>query len=480
MKSVNAPRPAREIGVFLLLLGLTCALRLPFSLNISADEAFFALIGRDWTQGVLPYADRFDVKPPGLFLLYALLQPVFGVGVAAIKGLEVGFVAVSAYGLWRIGKDFFSLPVGLAAAALYPLYSLAMSGVNAPAALFLAAFEISGVLAALRGRLALAGLLFGIAFTMKQTAAIEACAVLVALLMEAKAHNRVRIAARFIAGCAAAPAGFALYFLLAGAFPAFWSAVVVAAGGRLNGDNVGFIEGLTRVPGGLKPMMAPAVGALLVALRYRQLASEKFAPALRLILAWLVGGLLALIAMRAMYDHYFLPLAPPLLLLASVAVFHALDLGSRRLPALAGFALAGLLCPVAFGLSALTEAGEGEDRAALVAAEFKAREAGLREGDVALAVNRGVMFYADSGSRPPGRIFYPQHLLCDFPTLSGDQLAEAMTAHPQFVLLGDTRIGMVCEKAERLAALEKVLQADYQLAGRSSGSWDRYAVYKRK
>ena len=117
-------------------------LRAPYAGNIGEDEAFFAVIGRDWPQGILPYAERFDVKPPGLFLLYALVAQAFGSGVAAIKGLEISFVAVSAYGLWRIGRDHFSRPVGMAAATLYPLYSLAMSGVNAPVALFLNGFEI--------------------------------------------------------------------------------------------------------------------------------------------------------------------------------------------------------------------------------------------------------------------------------------------------------------------------------------------------
>ena len=291
-QNAKFPLP-REIAVFLALLGLTCALRLPFAGRIDADEAFFALMGRDWAAGALPYADRFDVKPPGLFLLYALIPPLFGGGIAALKGMVAGFVAASAYGLWRIGTRHFSLAAGVAAAALYPLYSLSMQGVSLPVALFLSAFEIYAVLAALRGRAVLAGVLFGCAFTMKQTAAIEAAAVLVALLASAPAVDRLRLAVRYIAGCAAAPAGFALYFLLAGAFPAFWSAAVFGAAGRLGGDGVSFFQGLARVPGGLKPLAPLAAGALLVALRLRQHASENFAPALRLVLAWLAGGLLA-------------------------------------------------------------------------------------------------------------------------------------------------------------------------------------------
>ncbi len=90
------------------------------------------------------------------------------------------------------------------------------------------------------------------------------------------------------------------------------------------------------------------------------------------------------------------------------------------------------------------------------------------------------MVYADTGAKPPGRVFHPQHLLCDFPTLSGDQLARAMAARPRYVLLADTRIGMVCEKKERLDALQKTLDAYYRLAGTSRGWWDRYAVYTLK
>ncbi len=361
--------PSRETAILFGLLALTCAVRLPFAENIGADEAFFAVIGRDWAAGAVPYVERFDVKPPGLFLLYALIEPVFGVGVSAIKGLEVGFVAASAYGLWRIGRDFFSGPVGAAAAALYPFYSLAMSGVNAPTALFLAAFEIFAVLAALNSRAALSGVLFGCAFVMKQTAAIEAAALLVAYLIPLR--RRLRPALAFIAGSGLAPMGFALHFWLEGAFPALWSAVVVAGGGRLAGDNVGFLEGLTRLPALLRPLLIPSIGALLVILRARQWDDKSFAPALRLLLGWTTGGLLAVIAMRGMYDHYVLPLTGPLLLIAAVAVFHVADLGppgAARLK-LGAFALAAVLWPVLFGFAPVTRAGEGEDRSALLAAE---------------------------------------------------------------------------------------------------------------
>jgi hypothetical protein len=488
-----------EAAIFCGFLLLTLLLRAPFADNIGEDEAFFAVIGRDWARGILPYAERFDVKPPGLFLLYALIGPIFGAGVAAIKGLEISFVAVSAYGLWRIGRDYFSRPVGMAAATLYPLYSLAMSGVNAPVALFLNGFEIFAVLAALGAtpalwrRAALSGLLFGCAFTVKQSAVFEAGAVLLALGTQAPAaqenapaaqenaantRDRMRCLVAFALAGAAAPLAFAVYFWTQGQIAAFWNACVLAAGGRLGGDHVGFLEGLARLPGGFRPIWLPLAGALLALLRWPAFSRGPLARPLRLCLFWLAGALLAVVAMRAMYDHYFLPAVPPILLLAGVACFDALHFRKRAGLARLGLLAAAALCPMAGGFDDWRWGGE--DRKAARAAAAAAAAVGLAPGEGALVVNRGMFFYSETGAVPAGRIFHPQHLLCDFPGLGGDTLAEAMAERPVFVLLADTRLGMVCEKSERLERLQEALREDYELAAQAAGDWDRYDLYRRR
>jgi hypothetical protein len=476
----------QEAGIFCALLLLTVLLRAPFAANIGEDEAFFAVIGRDWPQGILPYAGRFDVKPPGLFLLYALFSPLLGAGVAAIKGLEMAFVGASAYGLWRIGRDRFSAAVGMAAATLYPLYSLAMSGVNAPVALFLNGFEIFAVLAALAAagatrapwRLAgLSGLLFGCAFTIKQTAVFEAGAVLLALIVQAPAlRDKTRGFAAFALAGAVAPLGFAVYFLAQGQFAALWDDCIWAAGGRLGGDNVGFLDGLARLPGGFRPIWLPLAGADLVLLRWPAFSRGPLAGPLRLCLFWLGGALLAVIAMRAMYDHYFLPLVPPILLLAAVACFDALQWRMHAGRARAALLTAAALFPMVGGFDGWRWGGE--DRKALRAVSTAAVAAGLAPGERALVVNRGVLFYNETGAAPAGRIIHPQHLLCDFPGLGRDTLAEAMAERPLFVLLADTRLGMVCEKSERLARLREILHDGYRLAAHGAGNWDSYDLYR--
>ncbi len=268
----------REVAIIGAILALTVLVHGPFFGNIDDDEAFFALVGRDWLHGALPYAARFDVKPPGLFALYALAQFVAGASVASFKGLVIFAVAASSYGLLLIGRKHFSPRVGYAAAALYPFYSLAMQGVNVPVALLLNGFEIFGALAALavsggRMRHALAsGALFGCAFMVKQSAAFDAAGVMVAIVFTPMAAGkRVSRAAAFVLGGAVAPLGFAAYYLAHGDFLALWTAVIVDAAGRLGGDNVTFVAGVLRFPGGLKPALVLMTGAMLVVLRRSRL-----------------------------------------------------------------------------------------------------------------------------------------------------------------------------------------------------------------
>ena len=45
--------------------------------NVGQDAAFFRLVGKGMTQGMLPYRDFFDMKGPYLFLMEYLGQLLF-------------------------------------------------------------------------------------------------------------------------------------------------------------------------------------------------------------------------------------------------------------------------------------------------------------------------------------------------------------------------------------------------------------------
>ncbi|HEY5081851.1 MAG TPA: hypothetical protein VII91_08035 [Bauldia sp.] len=82
-----------------LILLWTCAVRLPFYTQTDKDEFFFSAIAAEWLKGGLPYVATFDIKPPGVFFIFAVAQSLFGASQATIKGMEIVAVTLGAYGL---------------------------------------------------------------------------------------------------------------------------------------------------------------------------------------------------------------------------------------------------------------------------------------------------------------------------------------------------------------------------------------------
>jgi hypothetical protein len=68
------------------------------------DQAMFHYVAREWLDGRLPYRDVFDVKPPGIFVLEAILLAVFGESEVVLRAaalvavVAVGVLAALAFG----------------------------------------------------------------------------------------------------------------------------------------------------------------------------------------------------------------------------------------------------------------------------------------------------------------------------------------------------------------------------------------------
>jgi 4-amino-4-deoxy-L-arabinose transferase-like glycosyltransferase len=470
-------RDALALGLIVLW---TAALRLPFAGNVGEDEIFFALAAQRWLGGLLPYVSSFDVKPPGIFAVFAAVQAVFGTSIGVIKGLEVGCVAISAFGLYLLGTRHLSGRPGWFAAAVYPVCSLALSGVNAPTELVRGPFAVFAVLALLEalrreGRAQcrwslVAGVLLGAAGMVKQTTAFPALTLLVALCALVRS-GWLRAMLAYGAGLAVAPAGFLAVYGAAGQVAALWTGAVMGAAGRLGGDGISFAGGLLRFLPGMKPLLPLLIGSLLVMTRAGRWRSGRWAPGVIVVLAWLAGEAAGIVATRSMYDHYFLALVPPLALLAGVFLFHVAqsNLITR------GGAVVALLWPVALSWQGLHEGGV--DVAAARAAALSLTAAGVPSGAPVLVGNRSMLVYLLAARPPAARYFHPQHLLCDFPAPDPDPLAVALAAHPAAVVVADRRSGMVCERADRLAELQAALTQDFCLADQATGVVDSYDVY---
>src|SRR5215510_1312945 len=181
----------------MLLVLLTVLLRLPAVLHPKYidDEGGYAVVAHELLQGGTLYISALDRKPPLLFWIYTAIFFVVGpYNWVALHLLAVGWVLLTMWGLYALGKALFHREVGLVAALLYSIYTasvyyrlLAFNGevmMNLPIvwALYVALKpNPSGRSLAL----VLSGFLLGGAFLIKQPAAIAALPVGIYVLLPA-------------------------------------------------------------------------------------------------------------------------------------------------------------------------------------------------------------------------------------------------------------------------------------------------------
>ena len=317
---VMAGRPA-----LLLVAGFavgTLILRLPtfFEPPWHTDEGIFAAVAQKVVSGGQLYADAWESKPPLFLYIYVAVAKLFGAGVLPLRLVVAGAalaseLALLAIGLRIMGRRQALLAAGILAVLLaVPFWEGNLASPDA-LAVMPTTLAVLCVLSHDRGhttdvRLLLAGLLFGLAFLIRQPSAVVAAAVVVWLLLDGRPWLRSGL---LIAGGAlAVVAPVVLAFALFGSLRWFWDA------------NVDFF--LSYVPSGREvpfqerpliflPALA-AVGALFV---YRRRGAM---PRWGLPALWLTFTLAAALLSGRPYPHYLLPAFPPLALLLAMLAPH--------------------------------------------------------------------------------------------------------------------------------------------------------------
>src|SRR5688500_8830408 len=56
--------------------------------SFGRDQSIYAVVGSGILEGEVPYAARWDFKPPGIFFIYALGELLFGKNMMAVRLLE--------------------------------------------------------------------------------------------------------------------------------------------------------------------------------------------------------------------------------------------------------------------------------------------------------------------------------------------------------------------------------------------------------
>lgn len=461
-----APTSWPPPGIAVLLLAWVALIRLPFldAGPINHDESFYWLFGNAWIHGDWPYVRYWDLKPPGLFALYAGIAAVFGPSIAGPRLAAALAVWLTSLALLRLGERHFGgRGVGLLAALLYVPYTIVWFGLAGEPESFtapLSAFAAGCVLDAHRGdhpdRAALlAGLCMGAAAMLKQTTALEGlffCAALVD-------HRDLRRIGWFVAGGLVVPLAFVALFAAQGLLAPLRNAAVVAALARTGGDT-GSQEAILKFVVLLWPA-APLVATAVVTIAER----NRVAPSrpLLFLALWMLPTLAAVALMRASLQYYYIPLLPPLALASAVAASAAWSLHARWRPALVAVAALAVVFPVVwFELSLegrLTAARTPRNIADHLATAAAGRPATLH------VLDYQPFLYQASGLTPVAHWVLPMHLLCPFPAAKIDpdrELDAVLAARPDFVVVSAARRTLLCQDVDRTRRAVETLRPDYR------------------
>ena len=176
----------------LLVFAIRVRLR---QMPLERDEGEYAYAGQLILHGVPPYKDAYNMKLPGTYAAYALIMAIFGQSASAI---HIGLALINAATIlliFFIGRKILDEPAGVTAAISYALLSTSPSvlGLAGHATHFIVLPALAGTLLLLRSRdhsvnqafnspgqqspssrppvpyaILFAGILFGLAFLMKQ------------------------------------------------------------------------------------------------------------------------------------------------------------------------------------------------------------------------------------------------------------------------------------------------------------------------
>jgi Dolichyl-phosphate-mannose-protein mannosyltransferase len=204
------------------------------------DEGIFAAVAENIRHGQTLYADAWDNKPPLIFFTYAAIQAAFGAGIFPLHLVATISVLTTQLSVMAIALLLFGARRSLVAGLIFavamgtPLLeaNLAMTEtfMILPASLAVLVYLLAERRAphARTPWYTAVGFLLGIAASYKQVAVFDAAAIAVMIWLT---HDRpVRPLATIAAGFALPQIALAAYFLVVGAFPQYWYAIVGSLG----------------------------------------------------------------------------------------------------------------------------------------------------------------------------------------------------------------------------------------------------------
>ena len=126
-EAVQRTRSAASLLTFLGLLAATCVLRFPALVShpFCIDESYYSAGAAELVSGGTFFRNVVDHKPPGIYLIYALVYRLAGVfNLTAVHVVLLLVAALTAYLVGLVAQEFFGARVGRWAGMLYAAASV--------------------------------------------------------------------------------------------------------------------------------------------------------------------------------------------------------------------------------------------------------------------------------------------------------------------------------------------------------------------
>ncbi|MFN0152066.1 MAG: ArnT family glycosyltransferase [bacterium] len=319
-----------------LIVALCFLTRVPSLFEpLAMDQSLFAVIARGLLRGERLYADLWDHKPPGIYLLYAAAIRLFGSGAWSIAFASIAAQCTTSLLVRAIVRRYASDRTALLSGVLYAVIAnpILLGGFYATgqAEVFIEPLVLGAILfvaAASPRAVVLSGVAFGAAVALKPTALLFAglIAAMPRLLRDGAAcetaasiSQRTRLR-RFFAGALVAPLLSFVYIVATGTLApavdalAGWNAASLRAGGAS-----ALMEGLSPHPFAILALLFDGILHLGPFLIFSALGLVP--PRARgLLLAWLGVAILTVIVQGKLYRYHYQFVLAPLMALAAIGV----------------------------------------------------------------------------------------------------------------------------------------------------------------
>ncbi len=217
----------RPAGVFLFFVVFSVALRFFsfFPSVLDHDESTYLEIAREMLGGKVLYVDLIDIKPPGIFWLYALFQIMFGHSIFMMRLLTALFIAGTSFMIYLFDRQMFeSQRAGIAGGLIYIFFVSTWSryGISPNTEVFFNFFTMAGLYVLIKREhwqnYLSGGILAGLGFIIKYLVLFDLAAFLLFFFLVFLRHPTWKDVRRLATKFALIILGFGLPFALVNAF----------------------------------------------------------------------------------------------------------------------------------------------------------------------------------------------------------------------------------------------------------------------